>query len=187
MEMWTNGAIKPEDALVEAAKILRKHLNPFVLYHDAGTDEIIEAMPEEPFTEPDVDDDLRAKLNMSLADLDLSVRAGNCLESARILTVGELARCTESDLLRVRSFGKTSLREVKRKLGEIGLTLGFDVEGGSVPQPASPTPTVMTESTAPTASTILPPTPMPPSTAQHDAGKLPNPMVDTNPFRVGQQ
>ncbi len=187
MEIWTNGAIKPEDALVEAAKILRKHLNPFVLYHDAGTDEIIEAMPEEPFTESDVDDDLRAELNMSLADLDLSVRAGNCLESARILTVGELARCTESDLLRVRSFGKTSLREVKRKLGEIGLTLGFDVEGGSVPQPASTTPAVMTESTAPTASTILPPPPMPPSTAQHDAGQLPNPMVDTNPFRVGQQ
>ena len=50
MEIWTNGAIKPEDALVEAAKILRKHLNPFVLYHDAGTDEIIEAKPEEPFT-----------------------------------------------------------------------------------------------------------------------------------------
>ena len=124
---------------------------------------------------------------MSLADLDLSVRAGNCLESARILTVGELARCTENDLLRVRSCGKTSLREVKRKLGEMGLTLGFDVEGGSVPQPVDAALARTTESTAPTASTILPPTPMPPSTSPHDPQQLPNPMVDTNPFRVGHQ
>ena len=65
---------------------------------------------------------------MPIQDLELSVRASNCLESARIATVGELVQLTESDLLKVRSFGKTSLREVKRKLGDLGLDLGMRLE-----------------------------------------------------------
>ncbi len=129
LEIWTNGAVKPEDALVEAAKILRKHLNPFLLYQELGQEVVTEPLTPavEPEAESDIDEELQAKLNMRIADLSLSVRANNCLDSARILTVGQLANCTESDLLRMRSFGKTSLREVKRKLQEMGLSLGMNV------------------------------------------------------------
>ena len=132
--------------------------------------------------EPKIDADLQAKLNMSIAQFDLSVRASNCLESARILTVGELARCSESDLLRVRSFGKTSLREVKRKLAELGMSLGMDFgEGGGGTE-------VTATSTTPahlTADDLLPaPPPQQPSTrdAQQPAG---GPVIDSNPFQMG--
>src|SRR3982750_2274068 len=66
-------------------------------------------------------------MNMTVQELDLSVRANNCLESAKIPTVRDLVQKTESDLLKVRSFGKTSLREVKRKLADMGLSLGMDL------------------------------------------------------------
>ncbi len=126
LEIWTNGTIQPEDALVEAAKILRKHLNPFIQYNDVGA-HMAERFAPPPPPERQIDDALHEKLTQSIAELDLSVRASNCLESARINTVGELVNLTESDLLKVRSFGKTSLREVKRKLQDLGLTLGMDI------------------------------------------------------------
>jgi len=134
MEIWTKGTISPEMALVEAAKILRKHLNPFIQYFDLGEDVVPSEPQEEDFLATSssgsegpvqIDEELQQKLNMSIAELDLSVRASNCLEAARINTVGDLVRMTEADLLKVRSFGKTSLREVKRKLADIGLSLGM--------------------------------------------------------------
>lgn len=144
LEIWTKGTISPEMALVEAAKILRKHLNPFVQYFDLGemavpaeTESPVEFAPEGAGTNGhpvDVDEELQQKLNMSIAELDLSVRANNCLESARINSVGDLVRMSEPDLLKVRSFGKTSLREVKRKLADIGLGLGMNLPGAA-PQP----------------------------------------------------
>jgi DNA-directed RNA polymerase subunit alpha len=128
IEVWTDGTVSPEMALVEAAKILRKHLNPFVQYFDLGEAVATEA-PVPIITEEggDVDEELQRKLNMSVQELDLSVRANNCLESAKIHTVGELVRMNESELLKVRSFGKTSLREVKRKLADLGLSLGMEL------------------------------------------------------------
>ena len=76
--------------------------------------------------ETGVDEELSAKLNMPIEELELSVRAGNCLDSVKIRTVGELVKMTESDLLKIRSFGKTSLREVQRKLTDLGgLSLGM--------------------------------------------------------------
>jgi len=140
LEIWTKGTISPEMALVEAAKILRKHLNPFVQYFDIGEKMVPaeEEAPAETGGEPagdsqpiDVDEELQQKLNMNIAELDLSVRANNCLESARINTVGDLVRMSEADLLKVRSFGKTSLREVKRKLADIGLGLGMSLPAGA--------------------------------------------------------
>jgi DNA-directed RNA polymerase subunit alpha len=129
LEVWTRGTISPEYALVEAAKILRKHLNPFVHLFDVGTGTVSgrRHVPRESTVEPQIDDELQRKLNMSIDDLDLSVRAKNCLESVRILTVGALVAKTEAELLRVRSFGKTSLREVHRKLDELGLKLGLNI------------------------------------------------------------
>ena len=75
-----------------------------------------------------MDPDLQQKLGMTVQELDLSVRANNCLESAKIATVRDLVKKTDAELLKVRSFGKTSLREVKRKLTDMGLSLGMDLD-----------------------------------------------------------
>ena len=124
LEIWTNGTITPEMAMVEAAKILRKHLNPFVQYFELG-EQIVESGTAE--AQQDVDTELQRKLNMSVHELELSVRANNCLEAAKIELVGQLVTMSEADLLKIRSFGKTSLREVKRKLQDLALTLGMNV------------------------------------------------------------
>ena len=124
LEIWTNGTITPEMALVEAAKILRKHINPFIQYFEIGEQIIAEQITEE-VTEEEIDEELTEKLNTPVAELELSVRASNCLESMKVETVGQLAKMTEADLLKIRSFGKTSLREVKRKLADMDLSLGM--------------------------------------------------------------
>lgn len=124
MEIWTNGTVSPQMALVEAAKILRKHLNPFIQYAEPGPEVGAEAVPETTGTEQ-VDHELERKLNMSLAELELSVRATNCLESEGITTVRDLVNRTDEELLEVRNFGETTLKEVKTKLQERGLTLGL--------------------------------------------------------------
>jgi DNA-directed RNA polymerase subunit alpha len=123
LEIWTNGTVSPEMALVEAAKILRKHINPFVQYFEIGEDTVAGEVPQE-LPEEQVDEELEAKLNTPIQELELSVRASNCLESVKIETVRELVKMAEADLLKIRSFGKTSLREIKRKLADIGLSLG---------------------------------------------------------------
>ncbi len=129
LEVWTNGTTTPDMAIVEATKILRKHLNAFVNYFEAGADRI----SDEAAAAASVDDELIKKLHMPVSELELSVRASNCLESAKIDTVAQLVSKTEADLLKVRSFGKTSLREVKRKLQDLGLALGMPLpEGVSV-------------------------------------------------------
>jgi DNA-directed RNA polymerase subunit alpha len=134
IEIWTNGTITPEMALVEAAKILRKHLNAFVHHFEPG--ESVDAdLRSSPIAAPAMNEELQTRLNQPITVLDLSVRASNCLESAKIHSIGELVKMTEADLLKVRSFGKTSLREVKRKLQEIGLSLGMTLDG-SAPAPA---------------------------------------------------
>ena len=126
LEIWTNGTITPEMALVEAAKILRKHVNPFVQYFELGHETVAASqLTTEEVEEPAVDEELVQKLNMPIQELELSVRANNCLESAKIETVGQLVKMTEADLLKIRSFGKTSLREIKRKLADVGLSLGM--------------------------------------------------------------
>src|SRR3954453_16964711 len=130
LEIWTNGTLTPEMALVEASKILRKHLNPFVQYFELGSDvaneDAINSLRDS--TRAMIDPELQSKLNMTVQELDLSVRANNCLESAKIQTVRDLVKKTDADLLKVRTFGKTSLREVKRKLADMGLSLGMDLD-----------------------------------------------------------
>ncbi|MHC4574230.1 MAG: DNA-directed RNA polymerase subunit alpha [Planctomycetota bacterium] len=126
LEIWTDGTVTPEMALVEAAKILRKHINPFVQYFELGEKTVTEqVVTEEEVVETGIDEELAEKLKTPVQELELSVRASNCLESVKVETVGQLVAMTEADLLKVRSFGKTSLREVKRKLADIGLSLGM--------------------------------------------------------------
>lgn len=126
LEVWTNGTTSPDLALVEAAKILRKHVNPFVQFFEVGE----ERVSEEAAAAASIDEELIRKFNTPISEMELSVRASNCLESARIRTVAELVSKSESDLLKVRSFGRTSLREVKRKLEDMGLSLGMPLPEG---------------------------------------------------------
>jgi len=132
LQIWTNGSVSPEMAMVEAAKILRKHLNPFVQYSQLGPP--ISAPARAPAS--GVDAALAAKLNMSLAELNLSVRATNCLESENINTVRDLVTKSEDELLEVRNFGDTTLTEVQQKLSEMGLHLGMRVPPQLLEQPA---------------------------------------------------
>jgi DNA-directed RNA polymerase subunit alpha len=130
IEIWTNGSVSPEMALVESAKILRKHLNPFVQYSELGPMVHSESRALGAIA---IDQATEAKLGMSLAELDLSVRATNCLESESITTVRDLVVRTEEQLLEVRNFGETTLAEVREKLSDIGLRLGMRLP----PAPAS--------------------------------------------------
>jgi DNA-directed RNA polymerase subunit alpha len=123
LEIWTNGAIGPEIAMVEAAKILRKHLNPFVQYSELGPRVHVPARGGG----HGLDAVLESKLSMPLAELKLSVRATNCLESENIATVRDLVTRSEDSLLEIRNFGETTLNEVREKLTELGLHLGMRV------------------------------------------------------------
>lgn len=129
MEIWTDGTIDPELALVESAKILRKHLGPFVQYFELGSD-VARQEPDDEIdtTDNEFDEEMRRKLEMPIQALELSVRADNCLEMAKIETIGQLVAIPANQLLALRSFGKTTLREVRKKLADLGLELGMDVE-----------------------------------------------------------
>lgn len=123
LEIWTDGRITPEDALVQSAAILQKHLDVFVGY-DKNAIEFEE-------TENKQDEErarLRKLYNMSVNEIELSVRAANCLNNANITTVGQLAMKTESEMLKYRNFGKKSLNEIKEKLAALGLTLGMKID-----------------------------------------------------------
>jgi len=129
MGIRTDGTITPEMALVEAAKILRKHLNPFVQYFDLGEEiahEEIE-IAEEGEEEDQNRQKFLEKLDMPVQSLELSVRASHCLSSANIHTVKDLVQSTEADLLQIRNFGKTSLVDIKEKLKKMNLSLGLIV------------------------------------------------------------
>ena len=127
MEIWTNGSIQPEIAMVEAAKILRKHLNPFVQFSDLGP----EIHSTVRVNTDGVDPTVEKKLNLSIGELHLSVRASNCLEAENILTVRDLIGKDEDSLMEVRNFGDTTLTEVNEKLGELGLRLGMRLSSHS--------------------------------------------------------
>ncbi len=124
LEIWTNGSVGPEMALVESAKILRKHLNPFLQYSELGG--LVHAQTRSA-DNSSTDAEIEAKLNMSLAEMKLSVRATNCLESENINSVRDLVSRSEDELLEVRNFGETTLSEVRQKLAEMSLHLGMRV------------------------------------------------------------
>ena len=125
LEIWTDGRISPDDALTQASAILAHHLDVFVGY-DKNAVEFEEAESKQ--------DDEKAKLkkllNMSVNEIELSVRAANCLNNANITTVGQLAMKTEQEMLKYRNFGKKSLNEIKDKLQALGLSLGMNFEAG---------------------------------------------------------
>ncbi|MFO0423083.1 MAG: DNA-directed RNA polymerase subunit alpha C-terminal domain-containing protein, partial [Planctomycetia bacterium] len=127
MALWTDGTVTPEMALVEAAKILRKHLNPFVSYGKPGA-----AVSAPAFGSVfSVEAPLESRLGMLVSDLKLSLRAANCLEAEGIASLRDLVSRSREELLEVRNFGETTLQEIEEKLAEIGLRLGMQVPSAS--------------------------------------------------------
>ena len=120
LEIWTDGRVTPDDALTLSAAILRHHLDVFVNFDK----DIVEFEESERQVDPEREE-LRRKLNISVNEIELSVRAANCLNNANITTVGELAQKTEAEMLKYRNLGKKSLNEIKQKLSELGLALGM--------------------------------------------------------------
>jgi DNA-directed RNA polymerase subunit alpha len=120
LEIWTDGRITPDDALKQSASIMKHHLDVF--------DRVSEEHYEFESQQSEVSEEqnkLRKLLNMSVNEIELSVRAANCLNNANITTVGELAMKTEQEMLKYRNFGKKSLNEIKEKLEALGLSLGM--------------------------------------------------------------
>ncbi len=142
LEIWTDGTVTPENALVEAAKILRKHLNPFIHFFDLGKelkpefgDELEGAPAAETAGVPmetATREQLYQQFMLPVTELDLSVRAQNCLESENIRTISELVRMKEEDLVKLRNFGRVTLKEIEKKLQERGLRLGMTEEVDSI-------------------------------------------------------
>jgi DNA-directed RNA polymerase subunit alpha len=129
LEIWTDGTATPELALVEAAKIYRKHLNPFVLYESSRDEKPLAEDPSaSTFNERNLESaKLASLLSKPIAELELSVRAKNCLDGANVLTLRDLVTLTENEVINLKNLGKTSLTEIKNKLAERGLGLGMKV------------------------------------------------------------
>jgi len=134
LEIWTDGRAEPHDALLQASAILRHHLDVFVNYDDDAI--LIEDRPE---TQSEENAELKKLLNMSVNEIELSVRAANCLNNANITTVGQLAMKSEAEMLKYRNFGKKSLNEIKDKLHELGLSLGMQIDPSLLEQPFTAT------------------------------------------------
>ena len=128
IEIWTDGTKDPEFALVEAAKIMRKHLNPFVQYYELKDQFLAEgAKVGEAGKKSDEVEKLRMKLMRPITELDLNVRANNCMRAERIHTIADLVARKEDDLLEIRNLGKTTLKEIKKKIEDMGLAFGMNL------------------------------------------------------------
>jgi DNA-directed RNA polymerase subunit alpha len=128
LELWTDGTVTPELALVEAAKIYRKHLNPFVLFDEQrGDTPLVEDLSSSQFNETNQETSrLSSMLSRPISELELSVRARNCLDGANVLTLHDLVSLSENEVMNLKNLGKTSLTEIKAKLAEHGLELGME-------------------------------------------------------------
>jgi len=120
LEVWTNGAITPQDAVAMAAKILKDHMAIFINFEESG-DEVVDF----PTTE---DERVLDQLNRSVDELELSVRSYNCLKNANIKTIYDLVTKTEPEMLKTKNFGRKSLNEIKDILAEMGLSLGMNID-----------------------------------------------------------
>lgn len=122
LELWTNGAIEPKEALLYASNILQRHLDIFVGFGKLPEEEEVPEESEEQRL-------VKEKLKVPISELELSVRSSNCLREARIKTIGDLVKRSELEMLKYRNFGKKSLAEINKILVEMGLSLGMKMEG----------------------------------------------------------
>jgi DNA-directed RNA polymerase subunit alpha len=123
IEVWTNGAISPQDAIGQAAKLLKDHMTIFINFEE--TPEVVEEPAERAMNQ------MNEVLNRSVEELELSVRSYNCLKNANIQTIGDLVQKSEAEMLRTKNFGRKSLNEIKEILAGLGLSFGmkFDAQG----------------------------------------------------------
>ena len=131
LEVWTNGAVSPQDAIGYAAKLLKDHMTIFINFEEVP--EAAEEVSERGL------DKMNEVLNRSVEELELSVRSYNCLKNANIQTIGELVQKTEAEMLRTKNFGRKSLNEIKEILANMGLSLGMriDAQGRLIAPPPS--------------------------------------------------
>ena len=120
LEVWTNGSVKPQDAVAYAAKILKEQLTIFINFEETEETSYVQGTSEE---EP-----LNENLFRSVDELELSVRSANCLQNANITLIGELVQRTEQDMLKTKNFGRKSLKEIKEILANMGLSLGMKID-----------------------------------------------------------
>ena len=134
LEVWTDGRITPDEALTQASAILQHHLDVFVGYDKNAVEfeEVVDKQDEEKTK-------LKKLLNMSVNEIELSVRAANCLNNANITSVGQLAMKSEQEMLKYRNFGKKSLNEIKEKLASLSLSLGMTFEPDLLESPKEET------------------------------------------------
>ncbi len=121
-EVWTSGGLHPDDAVAYASKIIKEYFNPFINFDEEAIEPIVEERKEEekPFENP--------HLYRSVNELELSVRSINCLQNAKIETIGDLVQKTEAEMLKTKNFGRKSLQEIKTVLASMGLTLGMKLD-----------------------------------------------------------
>ena len=133
LEVWTNGAVPPQDAIGLAAKLLKDHMTIFINFEEESASD---DSPADAST-----DQYQEYLNRSVEELELSVRSYNCLKNANIQTIGDLVVRTEADMLKTKNFGRKSLNEIREILASMGLSLGmiFDEHGRLIPPPAMET------------------------------------------------
>jgi DNA-directed RNA polymerase subunit alpha len=132
LEVWTNGAISPQDAIGQAAKLLKDHMAIFINFEELP--EMVEEPAERAINQ------MNEVLNRSVEELELSVRSYNCLKNANIQTIGDLVQKTEAEMLRTKNFGRKSLNEIKEILGNLGLSFGmrFDSQGRLISPSGAP-------------------------------------------------
>ncbi|MBN8608969.1 MAG: DNA-directed RNA polymerase subunit alpha [Deltaproteobacteria bacterium] len=119
LEVWTNGSVRPQDAVAYAAKILKDQLSIFINFEEEEEASTLTASDDEPLNE---------NLFRSVEELELSVRSANCLQNANIHLIGELVQKTEADMLKTKNFGRKSLKEIKEILADMGLSLGMKID-----------------------------------------------------------
>ena len=133
LEVWTNGAVSPQDSIGYAAKLLKDHMSIFINFEEVA--ETAEEVSERGM------DKMNEVLNRSVEELELSVRSYNCLKNANIQTIGELIQKTEAEMLRTKNFGRKSLNEIKEILANMGLSLGMRIDAhGRLVAPPTPAP-----------------------------------------------
>jgi DNA-directed RNA polymerase subunit alpha len=131
LDIWTNGAVLPADALGLAAKLLKDHMSIFINFEEEISADVHGESGHLLLRNDN--------LNRSVEELELSVRSYNCLKNANIQTIGELVQKTEAEMLKTKNFGRKSLNEIKEILAQMGLSLGMKIDdnGNAVPGPTS--------------------------------------------------
>ncbi|MBS2030716.1 MAG: DNA-directed RNA polymerase subunit alpha [Deltaproteobacteria bacterium] len=133
LEIWTDGSVKPQDAIAFAAKIIKEQVNTFINF-DETEEPIVEEAPK---AEPKLNENLFKSVDL----LELSVRSANCLQQANIKTIGDLVQKTEAEMLKTKNFGRKSLKEIKEILAEMGLSLGMKLDNWPPKQMPAASPT----------------------------------------------